>query len=296
MAAGTIQAFRARSGRCSRWLLALAVIPALAAAQQTDGGADGAAPTVPRIQAELVMRQGAREAGQGAAGDAEHFYAIVNSAIGKYRREDGTRVGGWSLPRGGPVRHINACLLEEGRLLCANSNFPELPMASSVEIFDSDTMRHVETHSLGLTDGSLVWFDRFRDGWLACFAHYDGTGGVAEKDHRDTRIVTLDGRWRETGGWMLPDAVLERLAPHSASGGAVGDDGLLYIMGHDRPEMYVLDFPSIGPKLVHRATVDIDAHGQAFGWQAGSDERLLWAIDRPSREVRLFRIPAVVRD
>jgi hypothetical protein len=264
-------------------------------AGQASSATDDVEPSaaVPRFEAQLLMRHPAREAGQGAAGDGEHFFAIVNSAIGKYRRTDGERVAGWSLPRGGPVRHINSCLLESARLLCANSNFPEVPMASSVEIFDSDTMTHVATHSLGLTDGSLVWFDRFRGAWLAGFAHYDGTGGLPDKGHRATRIVTLDEHWRETGGWMLPDSVLERLAPHSASGGAIGNDGLLYVMGHDRPEMYVLDFPAIGPKLEHVATIDIEAHGQAFGWQAGTEERLLWAINRPTREVRLFRIPGI---
>jgi len=276
-----------------RWLLALAVLWPLAI-QASSGGDDGEpSALVPRFEARLLMRYPAREAGQGAAGDAEHFYAIVNSAIGKYRRADGTRLGGWSLPRDGRVRHINSCLLQSSRLLCANSNFPEVPMASSIETFDSESMTHVATHSLGLTDGSLVWFDRFGDGWLAAFAHYDGTGGVPDKDHRATRIVTLDEGWRQTGGWMLPDSVLESLAPHSASGGAIGDDGLLYVMGHDRPELYVLDLPPIGPKLVHVASIDIDAHGQAFGWQAGGGERLLWAIDRPTREVRLFRIPQI---
>jgi len=283
--------FASTSGCNGLWLLVLAVVlPPVAQGSSEDGQLSAA---VPRFEAQLLMRQPARESGQGAAGDGEYFYAIVNSAIGKYRRTDGERVDGWSLPRGGPVRHINSCLLEADRLLCANSNFPELPMASSVETFDTDTMTHVATYSLGLTDGSLVWFDRFRGGWLAGFAHYDGKGGVPDKGHRATRVVTLDDRWRETGGWMLPDSVLERLAPHSGSGGAIGNDGLLYLMGHDRPEMYVLDFPSIGPKLVHLATVDIDAHGQAFGWQAGTQERLLWAIDRPTREVRLFRIPSI---
>lgn len=253
---------------------------------------------VARLQAEEAARFPAEEAGQGAAADSDHFYAIVNSAIGRYAKESGEREAGWSLPRSGPIQHINSCIPHPDRaqLWCANSNFPELPMASSIEIFDTQAMEHVESRSLGLTDGSLVWFDRFGDGWVAGFAHYDGKGGVPYKDHRSTRIVRYDADWEEQGGWMLPNSVLERLAPHSASGGGIGPDSLLYLTGHDREEMYVLAFPEQGPKLIHVAIIDIGLQGQAFAWDHSADQRLIWGISRPNREVRAFRLPPVPAD
>ena len=269
------------------------------AREATDVGARDTT-DVPRLEAEEIARFSADEAGQGAAADGQHVYAIVNSAIGKYAKGTHEKEAAWSLPRTGPVRHLNSCIVDAGRLLCANSNFPETPMASSIEIFDTETMEHAETRSLGLTDGSLVWFDRLggvlgRD-WIAGFAHYDGKGGVAEKDHRATRVVRYDANWVEKGGWMLPASVLERLAPHSASGGGIGPDGLLYLTGHDREEMYALAFPELGPKLVHVATIDIDLQGQAFAWDRSTDERVVWGISRPRREVRAFRIPEVPMD
>jgi hypothetical protein len=42
-----------------------------------------------------LKRFKADEAHQGVAVDAEHFYAITNAAIGKYRKDTGERVGGW---------------------------------------------------------------------------------------------------------------------------------------------------------------------------------------------------------
>ena len=95
---------------------------------------------------------------------------------------------------------------------------------------------------------------------------------------------------------MLPASVLERLAPHSASGGGIGPDGLLYLTGHDREEMYVLAFPELGPKLVHVATVDVGLQGQAFAWDRSTDRRIVWGISRPNREVRAFRIPEIPAD
>lgn len=257
--------------------------------------APATAQDVLRLEATQLKGFEAREAGQGAAAGPNHFYAIVNSAIGKYDIASGAAGPKWSLSRSGPIQHINSCILSEDadRLLCANSNFPELPMASSVEVFDTETMTHVRSHSLGLTDGSLVWFDRHGDGWIAGFAHYDGRGGVPYKGHRSTRIVRMDSTWRERGGWMLPDSVLDRLAPHSASGGGIGPDGLLYLTGHDREEMYVLAFPKLGPELIHVATIDIALQGQAFAWDPRQNTRVVWGISRPNREVRAFDVPAI---
>jgi hypothetical protein len=241
----------------------------------------------------LVREYPAPEARQGAAADARHIYAVVNSAIGKYGKASGTRIAGWSLPRDGPIRHINSCFAEPDRLWCANSNFPELPMGSSVEVFDSRSMTHLSSHSLGLTEeGSLTWFDRLGGGWIAGFAHYDARGGTGFKDNRYGTIVTYDADWRRTGGWLLPDAVLDRLKPHAASGGALGPDGLLYVMGHDRPEIYVLAKPKMGPVLVHLATLDIAAEGQAFAWDRSAPRRIV-AISRPNAAVRAFDVPAV---
>jgi hypothetical protein len=246
-----------------------------------------------KLEAEEIARFEAREAGQGAAVDAEHFYAIVNSAIGKYDKQTGERVAGWSLDREGPLRHINSCYVSDGRLLCANSNFPEVPMASSIEIIDTATMQHVETRSLGMDFGSLTWFD-WRDGcWWAGFAHYNGRGGETGKDHRYTNVVKFDDEWRKLEQWMFPDSVLERFAPHSTSGGAFGPDGLFYVTGHDRKEMYVLRLPTMGPKLVHVATIEIDIEGQAFAWDRSTERRVVYAISGANREVRAFEIPAV---
>lgn len=95
-----------------------------------------------------------------------------------------------------------------------------------------------------------------------------------------------------TGGWMFPSTVTERMAPYATSGGAIGPDGLLYVMGHDRPEMYVLGKPKIGPTLLHIATIRIDAEGQAFSWSS-TGQRIVAVIDRRLGRVRMIEIPIV---
>ena len=254
---------------------------------------DYVAPEIRRLSARTLRAFPAPEADQGVAADAHHFYAVDNTQIAKYEIASGRRVAEWAGPRNGLIRHMNSCLVDRGRLWCANSNYSLTPMGSSVEVFDAASLRHVDSHSLGMLDeGSLTWFDRYRDGWIAGFAHYDATGGVPFKDHRFSSVVVFDAEWRRTGGWLLPQTTLDRMAPYAASGGAIGPDGWLYLLGHDRPEMYVVARPSMGPSLIHIATIDLEAEGQAFSW-AQDGSRTVFTIDRRKRLVRMIELPAV---
>lgn len=246
-----------------------------------------------RLTAETVKEYPAPEADQGVAVDADFFYAVDNAEIAKYRREDGVRIDGWKLERPDIIRHINSCLADAGSLICANSNYPKKPMASSVEVFDAGKLQPLSSHSLGVRDeGSLTWVDRIPGGWIAGFAHYDGPNGTGYKDHSASSVVTFDDAWRRTGGWAFPEELAARMAPHAASGGAIGPDGLLYVLGHDRPELYALARPQMGPGLILVAVIDIEAEGQAFSW-APDGARQIFAIDRRTGRVLAIEVPTV---
>ena len=248
---------------------------------------------VPRLTAKTLRVYEAPDADQGVAADTRHFYVVDNSALVKYDIESGRLVTRWTAPDADVIRHLNSCLVESKRLWCANSNYPLTPMGSSVEIFDPETLKHVESHSLGMRDeGSLTFLDRYRGGWMAGFSHYDGNGGLPFKGHAFSSVVTFDAEWRTTGGWLFPKSVLDRMAPYAASGGAIGPDGWLYLLGHDRPEMYVVARPVMGPAMIHLATIDLEAEGQAFSW-AQDGSRTIFTIDRPKGLVRRIELPAV---
>lgn len=248
---------------------------------------------VPRLVATTTAVFVAPEADQGVAVDDDFFYAIDNSQIVKYSRENGARAGEWRLDQPEIIRHINSCFSDAGTLICANSNYPKSPMASSIEVFDAVRMAPLSSHSLGVRDeGSLTWVDRISGGWIAGFAHYDGPNGTGYKDHSASSVVTFDEAWRRTGGWAFPEDVMARMAPHAASGGAIGPDGLLYVLGHDRPELYVLARPQMGPGLILVAVISIEAEGQAFSWAPGG-KRQIFAIDRRAGKVLTIDVPAV---
>ena len=109
---------------------------------------------------QALRRFDAPEARQAVATDRDHFYVVGNSRIGKYDRQSGRRVAVWQEEPDGPVQHLNSGVVFDGRLYCANSNYPQIPMIGSVEIFDTATLRHVDSFSFGITGGSLTWIDR----------------------------------------------------------------------------------------------------------------------------------------
>lgn len=235
----------------------------------------------------------APEAGQGVAAGPAHVYAIDNAEIGKYDKGSGKRVAHW---RGDPALfpHINSCAVVKAELVCAASNYPAVPMASSIEIFDTKTLRHIRTHSLGRMYGSLTVLDWHDGAWWAVFANYDDRGGEPGRDHRYTTLVKMDAGFRPLESWLFPDAVLERFAPKSCSGAAWGNDGLLYVSGHDRPEIYALKRPEAGTRLELVATLPVPTPGQAIDWDP-VQPRTLWSIDRKAARMVATPIPAVRR-
>ena len=99
---------------------------------------------------EEVRRFSAEEARQGVAVDDRHFYAISNRQIGKYDKQSGERVGSWEGAPDGPIIHLDSGVVLDGRLYCAHSNYPGVPMVSSIEVFETATLEHVESHSFGI--------------------------------------------------------------------------------------------------------------------------------------------------
>lgn len=233
-----------------------------------------------------LRRLPAAEARQGVAVDAEHYYAIANTTIGKYRRDSGSRVGGWECEEGKPLIHLNAGIIVDGLLYCAHSNYPGVPNRSSVEIWNPATLQHASSVDFGETDGSITWVERRGDGWIACFTHYGKRGGMPGRKPEDTWMAEYDRDWRQRGRWEFPTELLTHLGSrgYAVSGGAIGPGGHLYVTGHDDPELYVLRFPTEGRRLEWIASVPVPAEGQAFSWDP-TEPGVVHLILKRTREI-----------
>lgn len=260
------------------------------------GSSTAAIPGTGGWRHEEVRRFKAAEAIQGVAVDAEFFYAIDNHSLGKYRKDTGARVGGWDGGKGGRIQHLNAGVVIGGQLYCANSNFPKLPEQSSVEIWDTATMQPVDSHRFEQPPGSLTWAVPAPEigdksvpatragGWLVCFAHYKSTSDPAR-----SVVQRFNAGWKQLGSWSFPEELIQRFAGSSASGGAFGPGGRLFVTGHDAKELYLLGFPATGTVLEWQATVPISAEGQAFCWDP-VETNLLYSISRHAKEVIVSRV------
>ncbi len=234
------------------------------------------------------------EANQGVAVDAEHFYGIGNHALVKHRKDTGERVAHWFGPRNGAIIHLNSGWVDGDRLVLSHSNFPQLPMASTLETYDARTLEPLASHALGLRLGSLTWAVR-RDGfWWACFANYNDGGTTPGFDQRWTHVAKFNDDWQELQAWLFPPQVIATWGDSACSGGDWGDDGLLYVTGHDLPELHVLRLPKQGVTLEYVTTIDVPFEGQSWAWDRSAvGERVIYGISRAKQEVIVARIPEV---
>lgn len=276
-----------------RWLalaaLIFIVLPAVA---------EEAAP--PIGSSELIQRFQIPEARQGVGVDADAFYAVDNTVIAKYDKKTGTLIAKWEGGADGSATHLDSATVVDGKLYAAHSNYPAWPMTSSVEIWDAATMKHIESHSLGIERGSLTWLDRDASGvWWGAFANYNRVfdkSPIAYGNKYNTQLVRFDADWRVAEAWVYPEALVEKFDDMSNSGGAWGPDGKLYITGHDNPELYVMELPKIGSELKWVGTIPAEIAGQGFAFDH-SRPGVIYGIIRKKEgsEVTVSRItPPVV--
>ncbi|MAO41028.1 MAG: hypothetical protein CMK70_12710 [Pseudohongiella sp.] len=264
-----------------------------AAAASTDAAAE-ANPGLTKhgLVADELQRWQINHANQGVAVDADHFYGIGNHALVKHRKDTGVQVGEWMGSQDGAIIHLNAGWVDGDELVVAHSNFPQLPMASSLETYDRNSLQPVATYSLGIRLGSLTWAVRHQGFWWACFANYNDNGTTPGFDQRWTHVGKFDDNWQMLESWLFPPQIVATWGDSACSGGDWGDDGLLYVTGHDAAELYVLRLPRQGVTLEYVTTIDVPFEGQSWAWdRSARGERIIYGISRARREVIVARIP-----
>ncbi|MDR2180751.1 MAG: hypothetical protein LBP21_10615 [Synergistaceae bacterium] len=234
-----------------------------------------------------VKRFKAAEANQGIAVDEKYFYAIDNAKIGKYDKNTGVQAAKWERSTEYPAIHFDGGVVVDGKLYIPHSNYPESPMTSSIEIFDTATLKPVATHSFGIMLGSLTWIDRHDGAWWAVFANYSRVFGTNREPYGNsywTVFVKMDDNWQVQQRWIFPEDMIQRSEPMSISGGSWGPDGLLYVSGHDHPEVYALKIPKMGSVLERVKTLPVNIAGQGIAWDR-STSNTLYGIVRKTKEV-----------
>ncbi len=266
-----------------RYFIIMAVLIPAAAPEYSAGQP----PDNPVRHFREIARFDAVEAHQGVAVDSQHFYAISNRTIGKYEKATGTQVDRWEGAASGPIIHLDSGVISNDTLVCAHSNYPGVPMTSSVELWDAETLEHTGAHSFGIHRGSCTWIDRHNGYWWAVFANYNRVFGRSREAYGNsywTSLVKFNDNWQWLESWVFPDSVIRRALPMSISGGSWGPDDRLYCTGHDRKEIYVLALPEAGSTLRLLDILPVPVPGQGIAWDR-SEPGVLYGIDRAHKQV-----------
>ncbi|WP_166831127.1 glycoside hydrolase family protein [Thalassoroseus pseudoceratinae] len=234
------------------------------------------------ISIQELQRVHIPEAHQAVAVDSSSFYAIASRSIAKYDKETSKKIEEWSAPDGSHILHLNSGVVLEGKLHCANSNWPSSPLENTIEVFSTDTLTHVATRKFDVTEGAINWIERYQDAWWVAFAFYGD-------EVNQTFLARYNNDWKETGRWHFPKSVLQRFRPNSNSGGAFGPNGRLFVTGHDHAELYVMKVPEQSGELKHLSTVSAPIAGQGIAWDR-SDIGTLYGIVRKTKEVVKMRL------
>ena len=215
------------------------------------------------IRFKTVQKFQTKEAHQGVAVDQNYIYTINSRSIAKYSKRNGEFISEWK-DTSNQIIHFDGAVVVEDKLYCAHSNYPGIPMTSSIEIFNTNTLKHIDSHSFGIKYGSCTWADFFNDFWWVCFSNYDKFLSETQRDTRWTLLVKFDNSWHELESWVFPENIISELKPMSCSGGSWGPDGNLYITGHDSIKVYVLNLPKQGTILQYIKTMKVGFNGQGI--------------------------------
>lgn len=244
---------------------------------------------------ETIASFDAANAKQAVAVDDRYVYAVNSFRITKHDKQTGEPLAEWKRKQHKTaIIHLDSGVVSHGRLYAAHSNWPHWPMTSSVEIWDTETMEHVGSHSFGIHRGSLTWLDRHDGFWWATFANYDRVqkGATEPYGHTaNTQMVRMDDDFRILEAWVFPEDLLSKFKPMSNSGGSWGPDGRLYVTGHDLPEVYAIEIPDAGSTLNWVATLSLpDIEGQGIAWDRTAIEPILYGIQRSTRKLVWVRV------
>lgn len=125
---------------------------------------NGTAGSEQQLNSTTVRILDAPDANQGVAVDADYLYSIDNYSITKHNKPTGEPLLQWYGDESGPILHLDGGVVIGDLLYAPHSNYPESPITSSVEIWNTTTMEHIRSHPFGIFRGSLTWIDQDADG------------------------------------------------------------------------------------------------------------------------------------
>jgi len=212
-----------------------------------------------------IIRYKAKEATQGVISYGNYFYAIGTNTIGKYDKRTGKK-----LKTSKKFKHLNGGIIKNNELYITHN-----PQGNNwIEIFDLN-LDHLRTINMNKHNGSLTWIDYHNNKWWGSLSFY-------KNNLNKSRIVQFDSNWNIIKKWEYPKELLNKFYPYSNSGGKF-HNGLLFLTGHDKGEIYVI---KINDKIDLINIIKLPITGQGIS----SDGNYVYGINRTLKEVVVVKL------
>ena len=172
------------------------------------------------VEATLLQQFDSFDARQGVAVNASHFFAINNTRITMHDKTSGQSTLQWESgtdDSNSQLIHLDSGMIIDGLLYAAHSNYPISPMQSSVEIWNTNNLEHMDSHPFEPLPGSLTWLDYHQGYWWGTFANYDVIQPGQQQAYGTTAatgLVKMDQDFTILQRWLFPPALYERFPPH----------------------------------------------------------------------------------
>jgi hypothetical protein len=212
---------------------------------------------------------------QAAAADKRFVYAVSNTHVARYDRDNKKLLGAGTMP---DAKHLNSAFVWKGKVYSAHSNYPKVPEESDIRVFDPSDDSLKMHHRFVKPPGSLVWCVRDPDDrfWWCCFAHYKDANSR-------TLLAKLDDQFQEKARWTFPKSVVDDWDNMSASGG-IWDGKTLLVSHHHFKVLYRLGIPKEGQELELVEALACPFPGQGIAIDPNVRGGLV-GIDRGKREI-----------
>ena len=229
-----------------------------------------------------LSRSKSDNAKQAVTASKRFVFVINNNTIEKRNKVTWEKVAEKNFPK---LHHLNSSVIINNKIYCAHSNYPEIPMHSSIEIFDTKTLSHIESHSFGIENGSCTWIDKVGKYYYVFFAHYANANKMQKnRDVSWSQLVKYDENWSRVAGWVLPRELLERVSPYSISGGIFLNKHQILATHHHHKEFYLLSIPKMNSELILEKIIPTTIRGQGISYD-NKNHNIIWGINKKTQEV-----------
>ena len=218
--------------------------------------------------------------GQGVISSKDYIYVVSSNTICMHDKKTGKLIKKVKTN----LEHLNGGIIfsksgQDNKLYLTNNPNGSHKL-NSIEIFDLN-LKHIQSIKLPHLKGkgSLTWIDYYDNSWWGTLVYYKDK--VAK-----TRLVKFNDDWTINVSWQYPKNILNRFKPYSSSGGQFDKKtGLLFIMGHDKEEVYIMKVNNKSKRLILVEIMEVPIGGQGISLENRGGDLYMYGLNRKDGNV-----------